>query len=344
MKKLLFIALTIIFPSIIYAQPKMTTSSYIMLYKDIAMKNMSTSGIPASIIMAQAINESGSGNSPLSYKSNNHFGIKCKPEWTGDRVSHDDDAKGECFRKYDSVYDSYMDHSLFLTTRDRYSSLFDLDKTDYRGWAHGLKSAGYATNPNYPTMLINTIEEHKLYELDEQVLGLADNSGSKPAPVVDNSYQEDIEEEEKEVSIFSEDVYSGVKAVANDYNFKDTKLSTAVYINNNTDFIIAEEGDSFSSISNRTKKSIKKLVKYNELDGAPTSVTAGSIIYISKKRSKASNGYDFHRVAKGETLHYISQKYGIRIDKLASMNLYDTDYIIKPGQKMVLRTKQFLIF
>lgn len=144
---------------------------YIMRYKDIAKKNMSEHGIPASITLAQGVLESGSGQGTLSQKANNHFGIKCHQGWDGESVRHDDDAPEECFRKYISPEESYRDHSLFLTKRGRYSKLFDLDKGDYIGWARGLRAAGYATDPKYPEKLISLIERYQLFNFDAEVLG-----------------------------------------------------------------------------------------------------------------------------------------------------------------------------
>jgi len=144
---------------------------YIGRYKDIAKNNMIQYGIPASITLGQGILESGAGTAPLSALANNHFGIKCHKEWTGPSVAYDDDAAGECFRKYDDPSKSYQDHSLFLTSRDRYSSLFKLDKRDYQGWARGLKAAGYATDPKYPEKLIGIIERYQLHRYDAEVVG-----------------------------------------------------------------------------------------------------------------------------------------------------------------------------
>lgn len=144
---------------------------YIQNYKQIAKENMSLYGIPASITLAQGVLESGAGYSPLSQLANNHFGIKCHKEWAGPSVSHDDDEKGECFRKYKHPSESYRDHSQFLTSRSRYASLFELKKDDYVAWAKGLKAAGYATDPKYPDKLISLIERYELYQYDEEVLG-----------------------------------------------------------------------------------------------------------------------------------------------------------------------------
>ena len=150
---------------------KITREEYIDLYKDIAIEEMNDFHIPASITLAQGILESGNGNSSLARKANNHFGIKCHKGWNGKTFHMDDDAKNECFRKYPSPYESFKDHSIFLSTRNRYSFLFDLEINDYKGWANGLKQAGYATNPRYPQLLIKLIEEHHLYHYDKPYTG-----------------------------------------------------------------------------------------------------------------------------------------------------------------------------
>ena len=153
---------------------KVTTQmvlDYIQRYKDIAKENMVKTGIPSSITLGQAILESGAGTGPLSIQANNHFGIKCHKEWTGPSINYDDDAAQECFRKYTEPKESYRDHSLFLTSRDRYSSLFQLEKDDYKSWAKGLKDAGYATDIAYPTKLVGLIERYQLQKLDAEVLG-----------------------------------------------------------------------------------------------------------------------------------------------------------------------------
>src|SRR5688572_1051041 len=139
-----------------------SVEQYIEQHKDFAIREMKRMGVPAAITLAQGILETESGNSPLVKKSNNHFGIKCKTTWTAGGVSHDDDAAGECFRSYKDAESSYRDHSNFLRGSERYASLFKLNPTDYRGWAYGLKKAGYATNPRYPQILIKNIEKHNL--------------------------------------------------------------------------------------------------------------------------------------------------------------------------------------
>lgn len=143
---------------------------YVASFHEIAKNSMKTHGIPASIILAQGILESGAGKGKLAQSANNHFGIKCHKGWTGDSVKHDDDAEQECFRKYAHASESYKDHSLFLTTRSRYATLFKLDKGDYQSWARGLKAAGYATDVKYPDKLIGLIERFELYKYDNEVL------------------------------------------------------------------------------------------------------------------------------------------------------------------------------
>ena len=152
------------------AQPKQTAAQYVERYKDIAITEMERYGIPASIKLGQGILESSAGNSDLAMEANNHFGIKCKKDWTGPSFYKDDDAKDECFRKYTSVLESYEDHSQFLKNSQRYASLFLLEPDDYKGWAHGLKKAGYATNPQYAQLLIKTIEENRLFQYDTKVI------------------------------------------------------------------------------------------------------------------------------------------------------------------------------
>ena len=149
---------------------RFTIEEYVEQFKEIAMNEMRRSGIPAAITLAQGILESENGNSELVKKSNNHFGIKCKSNWTGESVTHDDDANGECFRAYSNAGDSYRDHSDFLKANQRYSSLFNLDPTDYGAWARGLKKAGYATNPRYPELLVKYIEQNNLQQYSLLVL------------------------------------------------------------------------------------------------------------------------------------------------------------------------------
>lgn len=180
-------------------------SGYVLQYKDIAMSNMKTYGIPASIILAQGILESGAGRGRLAENANNHFGIKCHADWLGDSVNHDDDSSQECFRKYNRASESFKDHALFLTSRGRYSALFQLDKDDYKAWAKGLRKAGYATDPKYPDKLISYIERYDLAQYDAQVLGTryvpVDNQSSRAVNI--SSRNDDYYEVQKGDTLYS---------------------------------------------------------------------------------------------------------------------------------------------
>ena len=157
--------------------------AYIEKYKTVAKENMLKYGIPASITLSQGILESGAGTGSLSVQANNHFGIKCHKDWLGSTIKHNDDSADECFRKYENPFDSFEDHSLFLTGRPWYSGLFKLEKSDYKAWAKGLKSAGYATDPQYPAKLIGLIERYQLYKYDVGVVGKSEGPDSKYATI-----------------------------------------------------------------------------------------------------------------------------------------------------------------
>jgi hypothetical protein len=167
----LFLLLLFAFADNAFAQGETVIREYISLYKDIAIAEMQRTGVPAAIKLAQGIHETDAGQSVLVQKSNNHFGIKCKTDWTGQTVKHTDDAPNECFRKYGSPLDSYKDHSDFLKKSSRYAALFTLNPTDYSGWAYGLKKAGYATNPRYPQVIIKLIEDYQLQDYTLIALG-----------------------------------------------------------------------------------------------------------------------------------------------------------------------------
>lgn len=212
---------------------------YILQYKDIAKENMSSYGIPASITLAQGVLESGSGQGTLSRNANNHFGIKCHKEWDGPSVRHTDDAPDECFRKYDAPEESYRDHSQFLVTRSRYSDLFLLDKDDYEGWAHGLKKAGYATDPKYANKLISLIERYTLDQYDREVLGL---SSPRPKKEIEKKMDTRVEAKTK----------AETKAVAKTH--------------------VVQKGDTLYSISKKYNTTVAKLQKMNKLEGTNLSI------------------------------------------------------------------------
>ena len=316
MKHLLSVALLLLCGSVLaWAQPKnQNYTSYVEKYKEIAVSEMYRSGIPASITLAQGLLESGAGLSQLAVKSNNHFGIKCHNGWQGGRVYHDDDAKGECFRKYDDPEESYRDHSDFLRYRDRYKFLFEFEITDYKSWAHGLKKAGYATDPKYPSKLINLIETYKLYKYDT----------SKPAKSAGS-------QSGKKAAVTPPPPPSQLEQVVRvDVSKRETfhfSLSREMYSQNGIVFIYAAEGETFESIARANGLFVGELLKFNDLKGNPE-LKAGTVVYLQKKKKSAASGVEMHVVEQGETLRGISQRYGVRVKDLCKMNgLADPDMI-----------------
>lgn len=282
--------------------------TYIDTYRDVAIYEMLKHGIPASITMAQGLLESGAGNSLLSTKGNNHFGIKCH-DWTGPSMNKDDDALGECFRVYDSPFESYEDHSKFLK-RSRYSRLFSLKRTDYKGWAHGLKSCGYATNPRYAYLLIDIIECYNLNALDHAVTYNENNIRK----LTHGSFLTTID---------------GQK-VHSDRPTKTTVYAHDVKMCNSNYYVIARRGDTFRTIANEFNLSYKKIAKYNERDRNDV-LHEGDIIYLEKKRTKADKLYKGipHVVRPGESLYSIAQKYGVQLKSLYKKNKLSPDYSIR---------------
>jgi len=266
---------------------------------------MHSSGVPASITLAQGMLESDYGNSPLAKYANNHFGIKCHKGWEGPTFIQDDDERNECFRKYYQAYDSYKDHSEFLRTRDRYASLFELKTTDYKGWAKGLKQTGYATNPKYADLLIRIIEENELNKYDEVVK---------------------LKDTELAVTVDKVDMKQDVPEVL---SIRSVKVSS-----NNIKYVIAAKGDSPASIAKKNEMGVWQILKYNDLDKSDP-VMEGDIIYLQPKRNYASA--DLHIVKSGETLHSISQEQGVKIKRLLKMNDLSPNYTPKAGEKLKLR-------
>ena len=277
-----------------------TYQQYIDQYKDIAISQMQRYHIPASITLAQGLLESGAGQSDLARRSNNHFGIKCNG-WSGKRTYHDDDERGECFRAYDSVYDSYEDHSQFLTGRQRYQSLFKLKSTDYKGWARGLKATGYATHPQYADRLISIIQLYKLYQYDTA-----------------KDYDHFIDSHAKTPS------GGNPQHIIKSYN--------------KNYYIIAKKGDSFKSIADEMGISYRKLASYNERDKRDV-LEEGEVIWLKKKQKKAPKEYKNrpYIVRRGDSMYSIAQKYGIRLKSLYKKNRLSPDYQIRVGDQLKLR-------
>jgi len=304
---------------------KQTTEQYITKYKLIAIQEMLDYEIPASITLAQGILESGSGNSRLATKANNHFGIKCHSDWKGEKVYHDDDARHECFRKYPYAEDSYRDHSLFLKNKKRYAELFKLKMTNYKGWAKGLKKAGYATNPKYPKRLIGLIERYGLDKYDkltakefEKIVQTAmADSGNKS--IIPRQYQKGNKPPPP--------VVTNVKPqVARAYH-------EVKYINR-VKYIVVQKGDTPERICNEFDVWLKQFYKFNDLKPG-MKLESGTMVYLQPKRRKGDVKY--HTVADGETLWDISQKHGIKMKWLLKRNHIKDDSYVPSGVKLWLR-------
>ena len=292
--------------------------SYIEKYSSLAVEEMYRTGVPASITLAQGLLESGNGQSRLAVKGNNHFGIKCHNTWTGAKVYHDDDRKGECFRKYDSPEESFRDHSDFLRYRDRYKFLFDLDLTDYRSWAYGLKTAGYATDPKYPEKLIRLIEEYRLYEYDTQ----------KPEPTTLH-----VEPQVPASPTVIEQVQPLSPRQRETFSFA---LFRQMYSLNGVPFVYASEGETYASIAKANRLFLKEILKFNDLK-EEKDLVPGTVVYLQKKKKKAAAGLEKYVVEGTQDLRSISQRFAVRLDKLCKLNDIAPDHVLRDGDVLYLR-------
>jgi LysM repeat protein len=296
-------------------------NDYINTYKDIAVSEMKRTGIPASITLAQGLIESDEGRSSLARYANNHFGIKCHNDWTGAKVYHDDDSKNECFRKYGRPEDSFYDHSDFLRSVPRYSFLFSLSRTDYKGWAHGLKKAGYATNPAYDNMLIKAIEEKNLHYYDTGYNPPA--SGQKTAGV-----------KKPAAALDTGRIIIPVSRV--DENNLVIGRVPRVMENNKLRYIIVKDGDTRKKIEDEFQLLGWELSRYNDLKNDFT-ISPGQILYLQAKKDKAEEGKEFYTTVEGDTMYLISQRYGIKLKSLYKMNRMPEASEPSPGTIIWLR-------
>jgi len=320
-----FAIIIFFFTAICCHAQRITADEYISHYKDIAMAEMKRSGVPAAITLAQGLLETESGNSELVKKSNNHFGIKCKNTWTGATVTHDDDLRGECFRAYTTPEESFRDHSDFLRNNTRYSALFKLELTDYRGWAYGLKRAGYATNPQYPQILINNIEQYNLQQYSLRALDTipSDQPGNKEDSIV-----------EKEIEIPATAVKDSAAETVLDVQDKIISI-------NNCKCVYAGRGQSLLVIAIKNKINLNRLLEFNEMaeDGI---LGQDQYVYLQKKSRTGEK--DYYIAQDGEGIYEIAQKNGIQLQYLMDYNgLKDEDkavagakYYLRPGLKPVV--------
>lgn len=309
----------------LFAQ-KITQEEYISTYKNAAIEEMKRSGVPASITLAQGLLETESGNSKLCKMSNNHFGIKCRTNWTGESVRYTDDAANECFRKYPSAAESYKDHSEFLKNSERYASLFSLAKNDYKGWAYGLKKAGYATNPQYPQLLISNIEKHNLQSLDN--LNSSENTDTNQQVVITPK---------EEIPIVVSEAVDQIKDALKAVSYENDALANAIKSKskfNGLRAIFASKGTSLLAIATEADISLAKLLEINDIknDGL---LVEDQIIYLEKKNKFGKNEY--YTATQKEKLYDIAQNNAIQLKTLVVLNNLSENEIVEKGTKLILR-------
>lgn len=304
-------------------KPSGLAEDYIETYKGLAVSEMKRTGVPASITLAQGLIESGMGTGTIAVEANNHFGIKCHDDWDGPIFRHTDDRRNECFRKYKSPAESYRDHSDFLKQTPRYNFLFDLPVTDYKGWARGLKKAGYATNPDYANMVIEKIELYGLNKYDNGISEVKEGGNRE-----NNEIKADIRIDSPE---------TGYNGSENGGVITFKTLPERIQENNRIQYIVVNERDSRDKVEKELNLLRWELPKYNELERDFT-ITPGQILYLQPKRDKAEPGKETHIVKEGETMYQISQIYGIKIKKLYLMNRMEEGTEPASGQKVWLRS------
>lgn len=321
---------------------------YINKYKELAIEEMQRTGVPASIKLAQGLHETSAGQSELVKKSNNHFGLKCKAEWKGMTVSHTDDAPNECFRKYEDPKDSYIDQSDYLKRTARYAFLFNLDPTDYKAWAFGLKKAGYATNPKYSLIIIKLIEDYDLQDYTMIALGklkkgqeiLAQKepkeSKNKVAGVEEkrsSKFEENpvVMPAEKEVVVYSAKKEKALVVEEQRPNYPDGEFRI-----NETKVIYAKKGTSYLSIAEQYSIPLSRIFEFNEMK-AQDIVDKDRLIYIMRKRKFGLN--EQHIVKPGETLVDIAQAEALRLESLLEYNFLQPNMQPAVGSVLYLRAK-----
>lgn len=349
---------------------------YIQRWAPTAVREMYRSGVPASITLAQGILESRYGLSSLATEGNNHFGIKCHKDWKGKTMSYDDDAKGECFRVYDSADESFQDHSDFLRYRDRYKFLFDFPTTDYKAWAYGLKKAGYATDPGYPAKLIKYIEDYRLYEYDTMTyddsermeetvdrkaetdaVGSVTAPDGKPSVAGKEKVRKESRREKKEArkARKRQSREESVPEVipASPLSLEEPKridrsnlevfsfsLIREEYSRNGVPFITSVEGETYSSIARSYNLYLKELLRFNDLlrDEA---LLPGTVVYLQSKRNQSEKGLDKYIVGEdGESLRGICQRFAVKMSSVMKMNGLQDGYEPREGDTIVLRGKK----
>ncbi len=307
-------------PLISTSAPDVSVQDYVNTYKSLAVTEMKRTGIPASITLAQGIIESDCGRSSLAREGNNHFGIKCHDNWTGPTVRHNDNRRNECFRKYRKPEESFYDHSDFLKSGSRYDFLFNINPADYKAWAHGLKKAGYATNPDYANMLIRTIENNNLSYFDRGY-----NSVSLPPTA--------------SLTVITPQSKDSIRKSAPDISGTTAVLARVprVMENNRIQYIIVKDGDTREKLEDEFQLLKWELSKYNELNN-DFQLIPGQILYLQPKRDRAEPGKEYYSCVEGDTMYMISQRFGIKLKKLLEMNRMAAGIEPAAGKKIWLRS------
>ena len=332
--------------------------AYIERWAETAVREMYRSGVPASITLSQGILESRSGLSALAAKGNNHFGIKCHKDWKGRTMKVDDDAKGECFRVYDSADESFRDHSDFLRYQDRYKFLFEFDTKDYESWAYGLKKAGYATDPSYPVKLIKIIEDYDLSKYDsmtqkqvrkaESVREAPEEKDEAPSkPRKENrrtskkkqkqAVQEDVVEDVIPESPLSIEEPRRMSVKANEeFRFS---LTREVYEINGVPFVYSIEGETYESIAKAFDLFPKEILRLNDLS-KDERLLPGTVVFVQPKKSQAAKGLDKYIVdGEGESLREVCQRFGVQMKSVCKLNGWSAPGDLHEGDTIILRKK-----
>lgn len=321
MRKILSLLPVFLCVSLFAQRTGQAQQNYIDTYSEIAIQEMMRTGVPASITLAQGILESGSGLSTLAVNGKNHFGIKCHKGWTGDTMYMDDDRRGECFRVYNSVEESFRDHSDFLRYRDRYKFLFELERTDYKGWAVGLKKAGYATDPKYATKLIKYIEDYNLSRFD--ILTTQEEAVVPESPL------------QIEQPVAAPEVRNGVSVPASEqFHFQ---LSRLLYSLNDVPFVYSMEGETYASIAKQYHLFKWEILRYNDLRKEQP-LLPGSVVYLEAKKKKAPKGLDMYIVSEdGESFHDICQRFAVKEKAILKLNGWIPPVELEEGDEIKLR-------
>lgn len=340
MKKIALL-LTIFFAYAMFAtQPKAEEKSpsevYLEKYAAYAVEEMLKSGVPASITLAQGMLESNYGRSELAVNANNHFGIQCHSSWTGASYKSMDSGQMRDFRKYDSVLGSYHDHSKFLSGNKRYQALFELDRSDYKGWANGLQKAGYAEDPAYAAKLISVIERYGLDKYDSMTkVPSADKKkdGKKNKKNPSNEKPGNYIPAEPHKVVVVVDEKPADERVRKSYRYN---LAREMYSQNGVPFIYSSMGESYADIAKQYNLFLKEILRYNDVN-SDCELPYGTVVYLQAKKAKAAKGYKEYTVEEGMGMWEISQKFGVKENKLRKRNGIAADCEPKAGDIIVLR-------